>query len=322
MFSLLSSNSICVSLSCSGVQIVAGFSTGHILTNSINARESAARTVITHSCPPVALVLTSTQFIAAGGSDGRIVFLELTAQGPGLDGTPNASAVSSSRARSVSSSTSNASGGPSSGARQTIEWGADLSNAIASPSGTIVFFSSRDNLVMFELEARTWKHKITVNLNGSLLITGLAWSIDGTKLVTSSLNGSIELFKCRWKSKLLGSRFEVNYIGVRQIVINDLESKVTSMFTAQTEIRDVKIIKQNFVIIWTAATLIMASLSNPKARSEIEWHGLTTEGVKFSFDYENVVLISAIGELFLIELGQDKILGSVRTDFISPHLLR
>ena len=57
-------------------------------------------------------------------------------------------------------------------------------------------------------------------------------------------------------------------------------------------------------------------------RSEIEWHGHTTQGVKFSFDYENVVLISAVGELFLIELGEDKILGSVRTDFVSPHLLR
>jgi len=56
-------------------------------------------------------------------------------------------------------------------------------------------------------------------------------------------------------------------------------------------------------------------------QSEIAWQGLTTQGVKFSFDYENVVLISAVGELFLVELGQDKILGSVRTDFISPHLL-
>ena len=162
----------------------------------------------------------------------------------------------------------------------------------------------------------------TVNLSGALLITGLTWSADGTKLVTAALNGSIELFRCRWKSKLLGSRFEVNYIGLRQIVINDLERKYTSMFSAAFDIRDVKIIKANFVIIWTAATLIMASLTEPKARSEIEWHGLTTQGVRFSFDYENVVLISAIGELFLIELGQDKILGSVRTDFVSPHLLR
>ena len=130
------------------------------------------------------------------------------------------------------------------------------------------------------------------------------------------------MFRCRWKTKLLGSRFEVNYIGPRQVSINDLERNFTSMFATQYDIRDVKIIKQNYVVLWTAGTLIMASLNEPKARSEIEWHGLTTQGVKFSFDYENVVLISAVGELFLIELGQDKILGSVRTDFVSPHLLR
>ena len=93
--------------------------------------------------------------------------------------------------------------------------------------------------------------------------------MDGTKLVASSLNGAVDLFQCKWKSKLVGSRFEVNYIGPRQVVINDLERKYTSMFTAQFDIRDVKIIKENYIVLWTAASLIMASLNDPKSRSVV-----------------------------------------------------
>ncbi|OTF82912.1 hypothetical protein BLA29_007398 [Euroglyphus maynei] len=120
---------------------------------------------------------------------------------------------------------------------------------------------------------------------------------------------------------MVGNRFEINYVGNRQLVIRDLQTNQSKMFVSNFDIQEVKIIKESFVVIWTTNTLIMGSLSNDSQRSEIEWLGLTTRGVKFSFDYENVALISAVGELYLVELGQNQILGSVRTDFISPHLI-
>lgn len=228
--------------------------------------------------------------------------------------------------------------------KQTIEWGNDVSIGSCSPSGTIVIFGSKDSLVLFELESRNWRHKLvwlffyyqictlilklysfhkkTVELKGSLLITGLCWSIDGTRLAVSTLNGAIEMFQCRWRTKLYGNRFEINYIGNRQLMIKDLQTNNSALFNTNWDVQDVKIIKESFTVIWTTNTLIMGSLSNVKQRSEIEWIGLTTHGIRFSFDYENVALISAIGELFLVELGQNKILGSVRTDFVSPHLIR
>lgn len=154
------------------------------------------------------------------------------------------------------------------------------------------------------------------------MITGMCWSVDGTKLAVSTLNGAVEMFRCRWRTKLYGNRFEVNYIGNRQLVVKDLQENNTSIFNTSYDIQEVKIIKESYTVIWTTNTLIMGSLTDSKQRSEIEWIGLTTQGIKFSFDYENVALISAIGELFLVELGQNKILGSVRTDFVSPHLIR
>ncbi|KAJ6223282.1 hypothetical protein RDWZM_001827 [Blomia tropicalis] len=256
-------------------------------------------------------------------------YQDLVVAGFYSDSSSLSSAASSRVRNNLSSSTPNGSAGsgkligPVVGARQTIEWGSNLNEATCSPSGTIVIFSSKENLIVFEMEtnSRTWRMKMTVKLSGSFLITGLCWSLDGTRLFTSYLNGGIDQFRCRYRSKLYGARFEVNYIGNRQLAINDLEQKSISSFTSNSDILDVRIIKQAFAVVWTANTLIMGSLTDPKARSEIEWHGLTTSGVRFSFDYENVVLISAVGELFLVELGQDKILGSVRTDFVSPHLL-
>ena len=42
---------------------------------------------------------------------------------------------------------------------------------------------------------------------------------------------------------------------------------------------------------------------------------------KFYFDNANVCLIFNVGELSLVEYGENKILGSVRTEFMNPHLI-
>lgn len=292
-------NSICVSICYNQDQILSGFLNGQIWTNTIsgNARESSSQLLVTLSTIPFALTLTSTGYICAAGSDGRILFHELVTE--------------TSDSRKTTSSTN----------KQTMEYGQDISIAVSSPSGTVIILVSQESFIVFELESRIWKQKLTVNLNNSFLITGLCWSVDGTKLIVSTINQAIKLFTCRWQSKLIGNRFEINYVGVRCIVIKDVLLNKSAMFSSNFDIQQIKIIKENFVIIWTTNTLIMGNLTNDYQRSEIEWTGVTNHGVKFSFDYENVVLISAIGELYLVELGQNQILGSVRTDFISPHLI-
>lgn len=296
-------NSICVSICYNQDQILSGFLNGQIWTNLIssNSRESSSQLLVTLPTIPFALTLTSTGYICAAGSDGRILFHELITE--------------SNDTRKSTSSINNVS-------KQTMEYGQDISIAVSSPSGTVIILVSQESFIVFELESRTWKQKLTVTLNNSFLITGLCWSVDGTKLIVSTINQAIKLFTCRWQSKLIGNRFEINYVGVRCIVIKDvLSNNKSAMFASNFDIQQIKIIKENFVIIWTTNTLIMGNLSNDYQRSEIEWTGVTNRGVKFSFDYENVVLISAIGELYLVELGQNQILGSVRTDFISPHLI-
>ncbi len=166
---------VVVSMSSTAEHLVLGLYSGKLLLNSTTGRESTGRELLNaHSVPPFALAITSTRFVAVGGSDGRILFLELNAAALESSSSGNAtsmmsSAATSSRAASramssMSTTGSGSGGGSSSGAlitaRQTIEWGADLAAAIASPSGSVVFFSSRDSLLSFELEGRTWKHKM------------------------------------------------------------------------------------------------------------------------------------------------------------------
>lgn len=160
MFTLISGGTICVSMCYNQDQIVAGFYNGSIVINSLaNQRESSARQVLMHTCPPVALVLTSSGFICAAGSDGRILFYEIVSTAAS-GGSAASSAVSSFRDDKSLSAASRKSTAATTSSKQTIEWGNDISMATSSPSGTVIILASKDCLALFELEARNWKHKL------------------------------------------------------------------------------------------------------------------------------------------------------------------
>ena len=42
---------------------------------------------------------------------------------------------------------------------------------------------------------------------------------------------------------------------------------------------------------------------------------------KFYFENNNVCMIFNAGELSLVEYGKNEVLGSVRTEFMNPHLI-
>ena len=297
MFGLMSSNTLVVSMSVSADDIVCGFMSGLIVINSFQTRDNSGKQVATHSCPPFALTLCQSGYICAAGCDGRISFINISAQ--------------------------NQNQRPTNYPKQNIEFGADISCAVSSPSGNIIVVSSLEKLIVFELETRVWRQKNVIELSGAYLITGLHWSVDGTKVLAGTLYGGTELFACKWKTKLIGDRLEISYVGNRQVVIKDLQNGSTAMFQSNFDITDVKIIHENFVVILTANTLILGDIREPDSKvSEIDWNGMTTEGVKFSFDYENVALINVVGELYLVELGSNELLASVRTDFVNQHLMR
>ena len=54
---------------------------------------------------------------------------------------------------------------------------------------------------------------------------------------------------------------------------------------------------------------------------QIAWQD-TGGNEKFYFENESVCMIFNAGELTLVEYGINDILGSVRTEFMNPHLIR
>ena len=284
-------------MSVSSDNIVCGFMSGLIMINSFQSRDNTGKQVTTHSCPPFALTLCQSGYVCAAGCDGRISFINISAQNQ------------SQKAANYP--------------KQNIEFGNDISSAISSPSGNITVLSSLEKLVIFELDSRVWRQKNVIELSGSHLITGLNWSLDGTKIIVGTLYGGAELFACKWKTKLIGDRLEISYVGNKQVVVKDIQKGSTAMFQSNFDIQDVKIIHDNFVVILTTNTLILGDIREPEEKvSEIDWSGMTTESVKYSFDYENVALINVVGELYLVELGSNELLASVRTDFVNSHLMR
>lgn len=296
MSTLMSTNSMAISLSICGDVVIAGFLNGSIMLNTLNSRDTSGKQLTTHSCPPFAITVSHSDYVCAGGCDGRVLFYNIHESG---------------RKNTT-------------GNRQVFEYGDSEINCISSaPSGNSVLLGSMDKIVLFNLETQVWRQNQVIELNGAYIITSLNWSKDGTKLVAGSVNGALELFSCKWKKKMIGDKLEINYIGYNQIVVKDIIAGNSALFRSKYEIKDVKIIREHFVVIWTTQTLVVGDARNYESKtSEIEWEGMVNHGVKFSFDYDNVVLINVNGELYLIELGQNQLLASVRTDFVNPHLMR
>lgn len=93
-----------------------------------------------------------------------------------------------------------------------------------------------------------------------------------------------------------------------------------------------------FLVAHTSKTLLLGDLVSCKL-SEVSWQG-TGGNEKFYFDNENVsraltaestclavsvciqvCMIFNAGELSLMEYGASEMLGSVRTEFVNPHLI-
>ena len=55
--------------------------------------------------------------------------------------------------------------------------------------------------------------------------------------------------------------------------------------------------------------------------SEIPWGSSMGGNEKFYFENNNVCMIFNAGELSLVEYGKNEVLGSVRTEFMNPHLI-
>lgn len=77
--------------------------------------------------------------------------------------------------------------------------------------------------------------------------------------------------------------------------------------------------KDSYLVARTEETLILCDLTR-NLTSEVPWIA-TGRHERFYFENPNVCLIFNAGELSLVEYGSNYISGSVRSEFVNPHVI-
>ncbi|KAK2889898.1 intraflagellar transport protein 172 homolog isoform X2 [Channa argus] len=196
--------------------------------------------------------------------------------------------------------------------------------AASSPSGQSVVFGSYERLRVFNWAPRkgVWdeaKPKEILNLYN---ITSLAWKKDGSRLCAGTLCGGVELFDCCLRRVNYKKKFEMTYVSLSQVIVRNLSTGTRVVLKSYYgyEIEGVKIMgKDRYLVAHTSDTLLLGDLLTNKL-SEVPWPS-SGGNEKFFFENETVGMIFNAGELSLVEYSNNEILGSVRTEFMNPHLI-
>merc|ERR1712223_1578756 len=117
----------------------------------------------------------------------------------------------------------------------------------------------------------------------------------------------------------------MTYVVPSQVLVKPLAKKGARGVILKSvygyEITDVRIMgAENYLVARTPETMLVGDLQR-NLLSEIPW-GMNMGGnEKFYFENANVCMIFNAGELSLVEYGKNEVLGSVRTEFMNPHLI-
>lgn len=168
-----------------------------------------------------------------------------------------------------------------------------------------------------------WIESATKDIPNLYTVTALAWRKDGARLSLGSLCGAIYTFESVLRRTLYQDKFELTYIAPSQVVVKSVQEPTESITIESNqghEIDDVRLMgKDNYLVARTEQSLILSDLTR-SLQSEISWAN-TGRHERFYFENPNVCLIFNAGELSLVEYGEDYILGSVRTEFVNPHVI-
>ncbi|XP_041831040.1 intraflagellar transport protein 172 homolog [Melanotaenia boesemani] len=279
----------------SGKGILSGHADGTVVRyffDSEGSGESQGK-LLTHPCPPYALAWGANS-IMVGGCDKKVVAY-------GREGH----------------------------ILQNFDYSRDRTEkeftvAVTSPSGQSVVFGSFDRLRVFNWAPRrgVWDEAKPKEIANLYTITSLAWKKDGSRLCAGTLCGGVELFDCCLRRAIYKNKFEMTYVGLSQVIVRNLSTGTRVVLKSHYgyEIDEVKIMgKDRYLVAHTSDTLLLGDMLTNRL-SEVPWPG-SGGNEKFFFENESVCMIFNAGELSLVEYGSSSILGSVRTEFMNPHLI-
>uniref|UniRef100_A0A8C2G6B9 Intraflagellar transport protein 172 homolog n=1 Tax=Cyprinus carpio TaxID=7962 RepID=A0A8C2G6B9_CYPCA len=194
---------------------------------------------------------------------------------------------------------------------QTFDYSRDRSEkeftvATCSPSGQSIVVGSYDRLRVFSWSPRkgVWDEASPKEIPNLYTITALSWKKDGSRLSVGTLCGGVELFDCCLRRSIYKNKFEMTYVGLSQVIVKNLSTGTRVVLKSQYgyEIDEVKVMgKDQYLVAHTSDTLLLGDLVSNKL--------------------SEVGCLSLLSNCKLLYISGNEILGSVRTEFMNPHLI-
>ncbi|KAK6295256.1 hypothetical protein J4Q44_G00344820 [Coregonus suidteri] len=229
----------------------------------------------------------------------------------------------------------------------TLAWGAN-SVIVAGCDNKIVAYGREGHIQQtFDYSRDRSEKEFTV----------AATSPSGQSVVIGSYD-RLEQFDCCLRRSIYKNRFEMTYVGLGQVIVKNLSIGMRVVLKSHYgyEIDEVKIMgKDRNLVTHTSDTLLLGDLSSNKlseCKSGSDSHRASPQvnkdpsAVLFSggmarlrgnekFFFENETggresaadcdvlcqMCTTLGRTTLVEYGSNDILGSVRTEFMNPHLI-
>ncbi|KAK7194890.1 intraflagellar transport protein 172 [Novymonas esmeraldas] len=195
-----------------------------------------------------------------------------------------------------------------------------FTGGVCNPSGQAVAIAGREQVRIFDLNIRSrkWEEGAVVHLPHSEGFSAMQWKRDGSRLVTGSVTGSVDLFDCCLRRYRMRGAYEFTYVSHSQVIVKRLASGTRLVLQSYMgfEVLKVNVYQDRYLVAHTSATLLLGDLASHKL-SEVPWQ--LTGREKFVFDNELLCMVFNVGELCLIEYGKNVILGTCRTEERNAH---
>mmetsp|Transcript_11730 Transcript_11730/g.22317 ORF Transcript_11730/g.22317 Transcript_11730/m.22317 type:complete len:1744 (-) Transcript_11730:31-5262(-) len=196
----------------------------------------------------------------------------------------------------------------------------EFSSLAFNPSGQTVVLGNFDRFYtyVFNTSKGCWEEASCTVVENLYTVTALCWKADGSRLVTGSLCGAVDTYDACIRRYLYRGKYEFTYTSLSSVIVKRLSTGARMALKSKFEIKKINIFQDRYLAAHTVRTLMVGDLQTTSL-SEVEWGGAGKE--KFFFDNENACMVFNAGELSLVEYGNNTILGSLRTEYMSPHLI-
>lgn len=197
----------------------------------------------------------------------------------------------------------------------------DFTTMALSPSGQSVVVGSfnRFNVFNFNMNRNQWEEGELHNVPNLYSLSSMAWKPDGSRLVIGNVTGGVSLFDSCLKRYKYKNEFEFTYVSPSQVIVKRLSNGTRIVLKSLFGFEIIKVLTRGkYLIGYTPKTLLLGDLESCKL-SEVPWNEGGNE--KFHFENPRVCLVFREGDISIIEYGINDVIGSFRTQFVSPHLI-